>query len=174
MEEDDTLCFVCYEQTGIPLKPCTHRVCTTCTVSWIKRGHSTCPMCRCTILGLQEEMILDPSHVELTTTSPLLSQNRLRVTINFPDTESAHAGITVCDHPKGVRVTAMNRLDRSVACGVQYGDIITQLNHLPVYSHHFAVDIFNHSAQSRQPIVCDIIRHPRKLQKIWDAVNAMI
>ena len=170
MEEDDTLCFVCFEQTGIALKPCSHRVCTTCTVSWINRGHSTCPMCRCRILGLQEEeMILDPSHVELRTTTPLL-----RVTIDFPDSESPHAGITVHDHPKGVRVTAMDRLDRSAACGVKYGDIITQLNHLPMRSHQHAVDIFNHSAQSRQPIVCDIIRHPRKFQKMFDAVNAMI
>lgn len=149
------------------LRPCLHRVCANCTLSWMQRGHSTCPMCRGTILGFDPRPTQQPERVESNT--PLL-HDHMYITIDF--TESTHTGVTVCDHPRGVRIKALCKRDRGALCGLRYGDIVSRINNLPITNHAHAVRLFDQSAQSGESVLCEVIRRVHRLQMWWDVISA--
>ena len=174
-------CIVCFEAAGVPLRPCLHRVCIECTTSWMSKGHATCPMCRGVILGFDTHAAPEEGGgqggqgEEEGEGRPLLapprpSRARMHITIDLP--ADTHVGVTVCDHPRGVRVQKLVKADRAAVCGLRYGDVITRLNELPVPTHAFAVQIFNDAAQRGESILCEVIRHPHRVQRWWDALSA--
>lgn len=145
---------MCLEEgIGHPLHPCGHGVCTRCITRWMDHGGDNCPLCRRFILGIAEAPEA-PETSETPETPEKLDAERI---VEFPT--GTHAGVTLANSRKGVRILRVDARDRVAKSGLKRGVVVTHINSIPIHSHERAIRFFNMAAEENEPLFCRIGSH---------------
>ena len=116
-------CFICMEARPlVSLEPCMHRVCETCARRCCAATRMRCPMCRRLVLSAS---VADPD-----------------ANVVLPVGNGKHAGLTVCNDARGVRVIAMQKGDLAENALLP-GDVISRINGLTVIDHVTTIAIID-------------------------------
>ena len=108
-------------------------------------GGDNCPLCRRFILGIAPEAPQTPDK---------LDAERI---VEFPT--GTHAGVTLANSRKGVRILRVDARDRVAKSGLKRGAVVTHINSIPVDSHERAVRFFDMAAEEGEPLRCRIDSH---------------
>ena len=141
------------EDIGHPLHPCGHGVCTRCITRWMHHGGDNCPLCRRFILGIAEAAEA-PQAPDAPQTPDKPDAETI---VEFPI--GTHAGVTLSNSRKGVRILRVDARDRVAKSGLKRGVVVTHINSIPVHSHERAVRFFDMAAEEGESLRCRTDSH---------------
>lgn len=101
--------MVCFEKSATKkLVPCNHDACKMCIMKWCAKGHASCPLCRTTVCGFNDDTITAD------------------IVLTFP--ENTHAGLTMTKCNTGCVITHLRKADQAYICGMKKGQILLSVN----------------------------------------------
>lgn len=126
-------CPICYHEGDlVQIQPCNHSFCKPCAIKTLVNFNMTCSLCRQTSCGIVDS---------------ISSKNTIVINVG----NGKHAGITLTNHKKGVRVKSLVKQDEGYK-KLKKNDVISEINGVPTFAHNDAVKSINTATIHSLPI----------------------
>ena len=128
---DDDACPVClWSDPDAAIQPCGHRLCGACALQALMRCGMKCPLCR----GDAYDLFPDEAAAWYPSGGTAI-----------PVGNGVHMGITLANDAKGCGVVVARLVpgDAADRAGLEIGQRILQINHIPVVHHADAITVIN-------------------------------
>lgn len=154
--ENNDECGICYTNiSDVIVAPCAHKYCSDCFRKIYSTFNGRCSFCRGPIIR-KENMNNDEeydktymdrvdSHSILTDILPYLYRPHRDILISLPLGNGKHAGMTVENCVRGVKIIKLDKKDQAFTNNVRKGNVIKTINGLPAFHHKQVIDIINFS-----------------------------
>ena len=152
MDYNDEECPICFENNNlVNIIPCSHKFCNKCAIHSSIQFGMKCSICRSIVCGIEP------------------SEYRQDCVIDVGN--GLHAGVTLRNDSKGVRVTKLEKRNQGIKV-LKINDVITSLNGIPAIHHRDVVTGIDEATKSGYPVQLtlykkgDPINDVKKIQEI--------
>lgn len=140
-------CCICLNETRTAAVPCGHAICAVCSTRWWTL-QPTCPTCRRDVCGLAPHAdsgwLVKPIGPigPAAPSMPILKH----LTVSLP--RGSHAGVTLTNDLRGVRVLRTDPLDQCARSGLHKGCIVHSINEIACTDHASAVRVIEAATEA--------------------------